>query len=456
MTGQGARTVASSPAQRERRRQLDEAGQVGLLRHCLTVGVELIGTVTLEPLQRAVDWVAERHPALRSTFPVGQDHHVVHDDLRIRVGRRFITGPEPDQRWEQAVDFAYQDRMRPFDLVAGPLLRANLLSVGPERHLLVLSFDQMVTDARSAVVVVDEIVECAHLLGSGKPLAVPGSDGYPDFRRDSVAWLTGPAGTAAVRDRRAALRGTTHALPWRRMPDEGDGDSLAHTTISLPDDVSDKLFESAKEIRVLPFAAAVAAFALMAAGAGGVDRYTVTSMFACRLTRAADDVVGWLANRVAVVIPQWTGTVEDVVRAAHGEVMAALDKQRVPLEQHGNTGHNLTASLLYLSEQLSGATQTDMRMGRAAARRLAVSFCPTGADVDLFLAEGVRQLTGEQPRLAVGGVSVRSRVGHAQLRDLVTSCAGALEVVASVPWRTCTAADALARVRDHVPAVRAS
>jgi hypothetical protein len=418
--------------------------------------MEFVGPVTLEPLQRSLDWVVRRHPALRSTFPMGLDHHVVRDDQRVRVVRRFITGPDPEHRWEQAVDFAYQDRMRPFDLVAGPLVRANLLSVGPERHLLVLSFDQMVIDARSAVVVVGEVVECAHLVDSGKPLPAPGSDGYPDFRDDSVNWLNGTAGVRAVRDRRADLRGTTHALPWRRMPDDVDVDSLAHATFSLSDDVSDKLFELTKEARVLPFAAAVAAFTLMIACAGRPDRYTVTSMFGCRLTRAADEVVGWLANRVAIVTPQWMDTVGEVVRAAHREVMAALDKQRVPLEQHENAGDDLTASLLYLSERLSGARQTELRVGAASARRLAVSFCPTGADVDLFLAEGVRQLTGEQPRLVVGGVSVRSRVGHAQLHDLVTCWAKALEVVASVSWRTCSAADALARLRDHASRTRAS
>lgn len=450
--------VVSSPAQRARGRRIDLLGQVGLLRHCLTIGIEIAGPVALDPIQGALDWVVWRHPALRSVFQNGWDQHVVRHDVRVPVTRKLIAGTDPDRRWDEAVAFAYQDRMRPFDLAAGPLVRATLLSAAADRHLLVLSFDQLVIDAQSAIVVVQELVDHAHLLATGAPLPPEEPDGYPELRRKNDEWLRGQAGRAAVAARLGALAGTKVGLPWRRVPDLVQPDELTHSTMSLPDAVSEVLLARARELRVVPFAVALAAFALVVANAEppAGERHAVTSMFAARSTRAEQAVVGWLSNQVAVVTPQWTATVEDCVRAAQREVMAALDAQRVPVGVEGPPeSDDLTASLMYLPAQLSGGTQTDLLLGTAAARRMAVSFCPTGADVDFLIAERMRRLTGEEPRLAVGATSVRGRVGTEQLADLVTQWAEALAVLASVPWHT-PASDVLGRLRDRLSVAAAS
>ena len=46
---------------------------------------------------------------------------------------------------------------RPFDLATGPLLRAALLRLGPERHLLVLVLHHIVADGWSVTVFLREL-----------------------------------------------------------------------------------------------------------------------------------------------------------------------------------------------------------------------------------------------------------------------------------------------------------
>ena len=446
----GSTAVVSSPAQRARGELIDERGQVGLLRHCATLGIEIDGAVPVETVQRAVNRVVDRHPALRSTFPDGWDSHLVRAHLPVTVTTVIVVGQDPDARWEQATRLAREDAMRPFDLRNGPLMRATLLSVDTRRHLLVLSFDQLVIDAHSSVLIVAELVEDAHLIETGADLPPVRVDGYHRVRDDHDAWLRSPAGLRATEHRRAALEGTTPGLSWMGRPDSDDEDLLGYHTVALPDETGDTLAAKAKGARTVPFAATVAALGLIAAAtdrdADGA-RHVITSMFAARITPDEQDAVGWLSNRTAVVVPPPGGTVHDLVRAAHRETMSAMDSQRVPLEPAAGAG--LSVSVLYLPGRLSGGLQAEMAIGAARARRLSVSFCPTGADVDLLVTEGVRWLTdGTRSRLAVAGIAARARVGEEQLATLVSAVAHALELLATTSWSTPTS-ELVTLLRDN-------
>ena len=457
------RRVTSSAAQRARGRQLDEHGQTGLLRHCLTTAIEITGRVETAWLQAGLDHALARHPALRATFPAGWEHHVIRPDLRVRIEARPVPGGSREQRWQQAVRFAYEDRMRPFDLARGPLVRATLLSTERRRHLLVLSFDQMVIDAQSAVVVVRELVATAHRWATGDRPPPPTPDAYVDLRAARRTWLATPEGREAVRARRAALTGATLGLPWTRMPDRSAPGDLAHHTVPLPDTVGTRLLRRARDLRVVPAAPSLAAFGLLLAAAGGhrpdrpdsAARHALTSLFAAREQPEEQDVVGWFANAVAVAVPPPRGTVTAYVRAAQRELMAALDAQRVSAARldlpTGDDAGRITASLLYLPARLSGGDQEQMRIGDATARRLAVSFCPTGADLDLLVVEGTPRLTGERAVLTLGATSARDRVGRAQLTDLVTRWAEALTALAEVDWDRCQAHDLLERLPGTPP-----
>ncbi|MFJ6674976.1 amino acid adenylation domain-containing protein [Actinosynnema sp. NPDC091369] len=183
------------------------------------VGVRLTGPLDVARLERALDALARRHDALRTTFDVVGDEPVQvvapHGTIPLRV--LPARDGEPD-----AADLGLDE---PFDLRRGPLSRAVLSPLGPDRHLLVLVQHHIVTDGWSVQVLLEELAE---LYAGGQP-GEPAVQ-YPDFtvwdrarpQGDPAYWRARLDGIEALdlpTDRpRPPLRTTSGAVLRRPLP----------------------------------------------------------------------------------------------------------------------------------------------------------------------------------------------------------------------------------------------
>src|SRR5262249_7780422 len=106
----------------------------------------------------------------------------------------------------QAVARALEEVRRPFDLTAGPLLRACVISVGPQRHLCVLAIHHLVTDGWSIALLARELSFLYAEAAAGRAVRLAG--GAPQSA--DVAWPPAPgrlpARLDAWRDALAGLR----------------------------------------------------------------------------------------------------------------------------------------------------------------------------------------------------------------------------------------------------------
>ncbi|MFF4815205.1 amino acid adenylation domain-containing protein [Kitasatospora sp. NPDC001309] len=115
----------------------------GRATYHLPLFVTLDGPVDQDALRTALGEVADRHEALRSTFPdrAGEPRQLVHE----RAVVDFAVVPA-----EADVDAQLLRLVgRPFDLAAGPLWRVRLLRVGPRAHVLAAVFHHLVGDGWS-------------------------------------------------------------------------------------------------------------------------------------------------------------------------------------------------------------------------------------------------------------------------------------------------------------------
>ncbi|MFE9746689.1 amino acid adenylation domain-containing protein [Saccharothrix saharensis] len=183
------------------------------------VGVRLTGPLDVARLERALDALACRHDALRTTFDVVGDEPVQvvapHGTIPLRVLPARDGGPS-------AADLGLDE---PFDLRRGPLSRAVLGPLGPDEHLLVLVQHHIVTDGWSVQVLLEELAE---LYAGGQP-AAPAVQ-YPDFtvwdrarpEGDPAYWRARLDGVEALdlpTDRpRPPLRTTSGAVLRRPLP----------------------------------------------------------------------------------------------------------------------------------------------------------------------------------------------------------------------------------------------
>ncbi len=136
----------------------------------------LDGPLDAEALQRAMDAMVARHAVLRTSIVAldGMPEQVVADVGAVPIER--IELPESldsDERARQAESIAADRQRRPFDLAAGPLIRAALIVAGPDRHLLSLVMHHAISDGASMEILIDELSAAYRAETTGAPASLP-------------------------------------------------------------------------------------------------------------------------------------------------------------------------------------------------------------------------------------------------------------------------------------------
>lgn len=431
--------VPNSAAQRARIADVTGRGPVGVLRHCLTVGIQIRGTADEEDLREELRGrlarAVARRPALRAVFggDAGGDGHLIRASAEPVVRRHRVAGATPEARWATAHMIADFEANRPFGLGETPLVRGTLLTAEKDRHLFVLAFDQLSCDAWSANLVVDDL-----LADDG---AARGSDGYETVWRDREAWLAADEGRAAVCRRREAAAGASRRWAVALEGHGEDPEEVVELFLGVDDDVTTALRERLRAARGSLLAAGATA---LAAGVADDPEATLAlrSTLAGRESTAEQGVVGWFANSAVLALPSRRGTVLEYATALRGMIFEALTAQRVPYELVDDvlapgTAGGPSCAVVFLPRGLSGGDRTEYPLGGALASRTAVSVCPTGADIDFFLIEEGPPIGDTPPALlTVGARSRRAVASPQEVEMLLERWVRALYVLAGRDWRT--------------------
>ncbi len=129
----------------------------------VAVCVDVAGTVNRDVLRRSLEAVVNRHEALRTGFAA--DHGIpgatalTPDPFELPFEE---LGPDGD------IDAAgRREADKGFDLGSGPLLRARLFGLGPQRQALVLTMHHIVTDGWSFRVLLRDLARMYQAFDSG-------------------------------------------------------------------------------------------------------------------------------------------------------------------------------------------------------------------------------------------------------------------------------------------------
>ncbi|WP_236170221.1 non-ribosomal peptide synthetase, partial [Pseudomonas parasichuanensis] len=128
----------------------------------LATVLRLRGTLDVDALQRSLDLLVARHESLRTVF-VEQDARLYQQVLPAAgLALQHIdlsqTDPEPaarDARIKAEVEGLTQ---HVFDLYSGPLVRASLLRIGAQDHVLAIVQHHIITDGSSMQIMIGELV----------------------------------------------------------------------------------------------------------------------------------------------------------------------------------------------------------------------------------------------------------------------------------------------------------
>ncbi|HEY1171319.1 MAG TPA: amino acid adenylation domain-containing protein [Verrucomicrobiae bacterium] len=111
--------------------------------------LHLRGTLQTDRLQQAWERMTERHEALRVTIEPEGEGQVIHADVNSSFEFRDLIAMAGDRRKEELNAFLVADAGKPFDLVAGPLVRASLIRLEKDYHVFVLTLHHIICDGHS-------------------------------------------------------------------------------------------------------------------------------------------------------------------------------------------------------------------------------------------------------------------------------------------------------------------
>jgi amino acid adenylation domain-containing protein len=138
--------------------------------------LRLRGPLEVKVLERCFGEVIRRHESLRTTFEVNPiteiPEQVINPWTPFRLDVIDLGEGPIEQRLIKARHLANQEAQRSFDLSTGPLLRASLLSLASDDHVLLLTIHHIVSDMWSTQVLTRELIVLyeAYTRGEESPL----------------------------------------------------------------------------------------------------------------------------------------------------------------------------------------------------------------------------------------------------------------------------------------------
>jgi amino acid adenylation domain-containing protein len=262
-------------------------------------------TIDAAALQAAVQAIVARHEVLRTHFVEreGEPAQVIDPVPRIDLPVVDLSRLDHESRHLQVVEELRRERQTPFDLGRGPLLRARLVTLGPQQHLLVRTIHHIACDAWSETVFNHEcrVLYDAFRRGRDNPLP-PLEVQYADFALWQRRTLQGAAVQEPLSYWRRQLAGmpamldlpTTRPRPPRQT---FTGEQHRHR-LSPARTAQVKALCQAHQ--ATPYMVLLAIFALLLARYTGQDDIVVGSPVASRQDAALESLIGFFVNTLVL------------------------------------------------------------------------------------------------------------------------------------------------------------
>lgn len=298
--------------------------------HNIGMALRLDGALDVNALRRAFSALVARHEALRTFFidVDGEPRQAVDDTIDADLPLCDLSGAEDAE--EEARRRAARMAAEPFDLRRAPLLRGELLRLGPRRHALNLVIHHIVCDGWSLSVMAREL----GALYTGRAL--------PPLRvhlRDCAAWMNAQLRDGAAREEREYWHSRlTPPAPPLDLPSDFARPSIPRfhgdlVTTTVPAPLRDALFRLAAAHRATPFMLLTALVKVLLHRYTGQRNIAIGTPIAGRAHTDLDGQIGCYLNTLVLrdAVTAETAFVE-ILRGVRGTALDAYEHQLYPFD----------------------------------------------------------------------------------------------------------------------------
>ncbi|MEU3571816.1 amino acid adenylation domain-containing protein, partial [Kitasatospora sp. NPDC036755] len=361
--------------------------------------LRLRGPVAVDHLRQAFQRLVDRHEALRTVFPArdGVPVQLVLPRRVFELGTTEAAGADEAEVRRLAARLAEQ----PFDLAKGPLLRAELIALGPQEHLLVVVLHHIVVDRWSFGLLMSELSEGYAASAERRPARLPELPlRYADHVAARQAVLDGGLGDRLLAHWRERLAGAPQALelPGDRPRPAVRSFRGATVPVRLDAAASQAVRDLARAAGATPFMVLLAAFQAVLARHAGAEEVVVATGPATRAP-GTELLVGALVNTV-LLRTSLTGdpSFADLVERVRGTALDAFEHHELPFDRlveelapSRDLSRNPLAQVGFVLQNAPAATPA---LSGLAVEPVAVPRDSAHLDLDLQLTEEEGCFTG--------------------------------------------------------------
>ncbi|HEX6288077.1 MAG TPA: non-ribosomal peptide synthase/polyketide synthase, partial [Herpetosiphonaceae bacterium] len=278
------------------------------LAYTIPIALRLIGALDHRAAHQSVCALVARHEALRTTFAyetdalTGQPVQVIHPAAEVPLPLIDLQAEAATARAAEMQRLVRVEAQRSFDLSTGPLLRATLVRLAADEHVLLLTLHHIVADGWSMDVLVRDLVASYRALTTETTLALPALPiQYADYAIWQQQWLQGPILEQQLdywRHHLADLPVLAVPTDYARPPSLTERGAMHR--FGLPSALRDGLVALSRREGATLFMTLLAAFQVLLARWSGQDDIVVGTPIANRTRLETEGVIGFFVNTLAL------------------------------------------------------------------------------------------------------------------------------------------------------------
>ena len=265
--------------------------------------IRISGQLDHKALERSLNEIVRRHEPLRTTFHLVEREPVqrIHESLPVEIP--FVDLSSSAKKEAEFEQFMRTEARRPFNLETGPLLRAYLVRLNEEEHVLLAVLHHIISDGWSVGLFITEMVPLYEAFIGGQPSPLPQlAVQYADFAAWQQEWLQGQVLEQQIAYWRTKLSGP---LPPQEIPADfprpdsmsGDGSLVA---ASLPGDLVQQLRLLGNREGCTMFMTLLGAFYVLLHYHTRQQDMIVGTDLANRSSVETETMIGFFVNQVAL------------------------------------------------------------------------------------------------------------------------------------------------------------
>ncbi|ALI10861.1 MULTISPECIES: non-ribosomal peptide synthase/polyketide synthase [Pseudomonas] len=301
----------------------------------MPAGLRLRGHLDIGALRRSLDRIVARHESLRTRFVsvAGQARQVI-DLPRALALTTLDLSASGATDWQS---ICAEEAARPFDLTRQWPIRASLLRLDHDDHVVLVTLHHLVSDGWSMGILTDEFSRLYQAFSQGRVDPLPALDRqYGDYSLWQRQWLQGDE---LQRQRAYWTRHLQDAPTCVVLPtDRPRPARLDYAGASLPVRIDAELTHGLKALGqrhgTTLYMTVLTAWAVVVSRFSGQDRVVIGSPVANRNRVELEPLIGFFVNFQALCIEvDDAPTVDTLLARIRDLALAAQEHQDLPFEQ---------------------------------------------------------------------------------------------------------------------------